>query len=426
MPRIRFVHAADLHLDSPLLGLRSEAPELVSETLHRATFAAYENIVGLCIREQVDALLIAGDIYDGADRSLRAQLRFAAGLRQLDAAGIRSFICHGNHDPLDGWEAQLALPTGCVRFGSEMTAAPVFPEDPERAMVYGISFPRREVRQDLSPAFRGAKRGDGLNIGLLHANVGGNPNHDSYSPCSVDDLAGADIDYWALGHVHTRQVLRQTNPAIVYPGNPQGRHANERGAHGVYLVEMDQDRVTRLEFRAMDVVRWDTRESDITGLDTEHQVLDAIDELTNAAIQAAAGHSVVLRLRLTGRGPMHRFLCQPENVNAIIEQLNEHHANVEPWLWCERLQVSTASSVDRELVTRQEDFTGDLVRLASEMQASPSALAELREMLRELYLRSNASSYLRELLPSDGELRNLLAAAEDECLAALVEDEDEA
>ncbi len=123
---------------------------------------------------------------------------------------------------------------------------------------------------------------------------------------------------------------------------------------------------------------------------------------------------------------MHRFLRQPENVNAIIEQLNELHASVEPWLWCERIQVGTASSVDRELVTRQEDFTGDLVRLASEMQASPSALAELRELLRELYLKSNASPYLRELLPSDGELRNLLAAAEDECLAALVDDEDEA
>ena len=107
MTRLRFVHAADLHLDSPFRGIRSEAPPHVADALHRATFEAYENIIGLCLRERVNALLVAGDIYDGADRSLRAQLRFVDGLNRLDAAGIRSFICHGNHDPLDGWEARL-------------------------------------------------------------------------------------------------------------------------------------------------------------------------------------------------------------------------------------------------------------------------------------------------------------------------------
>ena len=424
MPTIRFVHAADLHLDSPFLGIRSDAPELVTQTLRNATFSAYENIIGLCLREQVDALLIAGDVYDGADRSLRAQLKFVAGLEQLDAAGIRSFICHGNHDPLDGWEAQLAPPRGCVRFGSDVTAAPLFPGEPERAVVYGISYPQREVRRDLSPLFRKAGLSRGLNIGLLHANVGGNPNHDSYAPCSVDDLAVIDIDYWALGHIHTRNVLRQGNPAIVYPGPPQGRHPNELGVHGVYLVELDQDGSVRLEFRPMDVLRWNTRELDITGLDSEHLVLDAIDELASAAIEEAAGRSVVLRLRVTGRGPMHRFLRQPENVSAILEQLNDQYANDEPWLWCERLQANTASSVDRNQVAQQEDFAGDLVRLASEVQASSSDLAELRELLRDLYIKSNASQYLRGLLPSDDELRELVNAAEDECLAALAEDED--
>ena len=196
--------------------------------------------------------------------------------------------------------------------------------------------------------------------------------------------------------------------------------------HGVYLVEMDQDSTARLEFHPVDIVRWDTQERDITGLETEHQVLDAIGELAYTALEAAEGLSVVLRMALTGRGPMHRFLRQPESVSAILEQLNEQYANAEPWLWCDRLQVDTASSVDREQVARQEDFTGDLVRLASEMQASPSALAELRELLRELFLTSNASSHLRSFLPSDDELRELLTTAEDECLAALVDDEDAA
>ena len=423
MPRLRFVHAADLHLDSPFQGLRGDVPERVACTLHYATFGAYENIVDLCLREQVNALLVAGDVYDGADRSLRAQLRFVHGLEQLEAAGIRSFICHGNHDPLDGWEARLDLPPGCVRFGPTVTSAPVFPDDPERATVHGVSFPRREVRHSLSPLFGAATMGSGLNIGLLHANVGGNPKHDSYSPCSVDDLADTGIDYWALGHVHTRQVRRNANPAIVYPGNSQGRQPNELGARGVYLVEMGEDRAPRLEFHPTDIVRWETLELNITGLDSEHQVLDAIDNTAYATREAADGRPVVFRLALTGRGPMHRFLRRPGTVDDILERLHERYSTINPWLWCDRIQVDTASLVVREQVVRREDFLGDLARLSGEMRESSDALAELRESLRELYVNSNAGPYLRVDLPSDEEIRELLTAAEYECFAALMDEE---
>ena len=117
MALLRFVHAADLHLDSPFTGIRSAAPENVAQALYRATFEAYEKIVDLCIDEGVDALLVAGDVYDGADRSLRAQQAFIRGLQRLDEAGVRSFVCHGNHDPLNGWEAQLAIPTRATGLG---------------------------------------------------------------------------------------------------------------------------------------------------------------------------------------------------------------------------------------------------------------------------------------------------------------------
>lgn len=426
MSRLRFVHAADLHLDSPFQGIRREAPEYVVQVLDRATFDAYESIIDLCLKERVDALLVAGDIYDGADRSLRAQLRFVDGLERLNAVGVRSFVCHGNHDPLDGWEARLALPPGCVRFGADVAAAPVFPDEPERAMVHGMSFPRREVRQNPSPSFRAAKLCDGLNIGLLHSNVGGNPDHDSYCPCSVSDLTDIDIDYWALGHIHARQVLRESRPAIVYPGNPQGRHPKEPGAHGAYLVEMDEVGTARLEFYPTDIVRWETCERSISGIESENQILDTIDELAHARLESANGRSVVFRLALSGRGPMHSFLRRPGTLEDIQEQLNERYANVRPWLWCERIHLETSASIDPKQVACREDFIGDLVRLGSEMRDSPASLAELRESLRELYLTSNASLYLRGLLPTDSELRELLIAAEQECLAALVNDEFEA
>ena len=424
--RLRFVHTSDLHLDSPFRGIRSEAPDHVAETLYHATFGAFENIINLCIREQVDGLLVAGDVYDGADRSLRAQLKFGEGLARLDSAGVRSFICHGNHDPLDGWEARLDLPSGCVRFGPDVTAAPVFPDEPERATVYGISYPRREVRENLSPLFRLAVSGGGFNIGLLHANVGGNPNHDSYSPCSVADLEGARIDYWALGHVHTRQVLRDQGPTVVYPGNPQGRHPFETGARGVYLVEVDDSGAPQLEFHTVDVVRWEIVSVDIAGLETEQALIDAISNRVESVLAESDGRPVVFRLALTGRGPMHRWLRRDGTADDLLEQTNERSANSYPWAWCERIRMDTASPVDREQVAKREDFTGDLARLCAELRESPEALAELGQSLQELYGANRARRYLDGILPEGDELLEILAAAEEECLAELVGDEDEA
>ena len=155
---------------APLLASRPSLPRNVSTTLYDATFSAYENIIKLCIDERVDALLIAGDVYDSADRSLRAQLKFVAGLKQLHDAGICSFVCHGNHDPLDGWEARLRYPPSCTRFGAKFEAVPVFENEPERAVVYGISYPRRDIYDNL---VRGLDKVDSntFSIGLMHTNV---------------------------------------------------------------------------------------------------------------------------------------------------------------------------------------------------------------------------------------------------------------
>ena len=425
MARLRFIHAADLHLDSPFRGIRNEAPDYVAETLRRATFDAYDNIVGLCLREQVDALLVAGDIYDGADRSLRAQLKFVDGLNRLDAGGVRSFVCHGNHDPLDGWEARLSLPQGCVRFGPEVTAEAVFPSEPQRATVHGISYPRREVRENLSPLFDESATGTGFGIGLLHANVGGNPEHDSYAPCSIADLVETGLDYWALGHVHTRQVLRQERPTVVYPGNPQGRNPREIGERGVYLVEVDDYGAVSLDFRPVDVVRWEALEVDIGDLETEQHLLDAINHATASCAEVADGRSVVFRLELIGRGPLHGTLRRSGTVEELRERVNEQYAGAARWLWCERIHADTASPVDREQVAQREDFAGDLARLSNDLRSDPAALAKLGELLRPLYVNSNAAPYLRDNLPSEEELLELLEAAEDECLATLVGEEDE-
>ena len=412
-----FVHAADLHLDSPFRGIRAIAPENVARSLYSATFDSYRNIVDLCISEGVDALLVAGDIYDGADRSLRAQQAFIDGLRSLDAVGIRSFVCHGNHDPLDGWEARLSYPGGCHRFGPDFEAVPVFPDAPERGLVYGISYPTRDVYENLVVRL-GQVDAAAFTIGLLHANVGGNTDHALYAPCSLDDLAQSGIDYWALGHVHTRQVMRERAPTVVYPGNPQGRHPNEPGSRGVYLLEVDDTGIINLEFRATDTVRWEQARMDISAMDTEQDLIDAIDDAMQNLLDGADGRSVVVRMTLNGRGELNRFLRQPGAVDDLLAGVNEQWAQRLPFVWCERIQDETAAAIDRNALRSGEDFLAEVLRTADQVREYP---ATLQDGLVELYQHRRFRQHLSAL--TEEEIAALLDEAEVLALNLLAEDD---
>ncbi len=418
MSQIRFVHAADLHLDSQFSGLLSHSAE-VANVLRDATFAAYSNVIDLCLREKVDALLIAGDVYDSADRSLRAQLRFYEGLRRLGEAGIRSFVCHGNHDPLDGWEARLTPPSMCHRFGPEVEAAPLDPGDPGKATVYGISYPRRDVRENLVPRFQ-RHSSDGFAIGLLHCNVGSNTGHEAYAPCTLDDLRSAGIDYWALGHVHARQVLSEKDPVIVYPGNPQGRQPNEVGERGVYLVEADGSGRVSLAFHAIDVVRWASSVVDVTGLDTEQDVFDAAEDAVDSLLAGADGRHVVYRLSVTGRGQLYQSTRREGFTSDLQEHLNDAYGARRPFAWCERINVSTSSPIDRAALLESGDFVSDLLRLIDEIRDSASLPDDLRGKLNDLYAHHRARKYLKDALPENEGIRALLDEAEARCLDELV------
>ena len=420
--RLRFVHAADLHLDSPFTGLKSAAPDNVARLLYEATFDAYTNIIDLCISERVDALLVAGDIYDSADRSLRAQIRFIEGLKRLDAEGVRAFVCHGNHDPLDGWEARLDYPTSCHRFGADFKAVPVFADEPNRAVVHGISYPTRDVYDNL--ALRLGCVDDGpFSIGLMHANVDNNPGHDLYAPCSLDDLVRSGIDYWALGHVHTRQILNERSPTVVYPGNSQGRHPNETGERGVYLAEVDDDGSVRTEFRAMDVVRWEHSGIDIGAIETEQELMDTLDERMQELLDAADGRSVIVRVTLSGRGELHRFLRRPDSVADMAESINEGWASRSPFVWCERIEDGTASPFDRGARLASSDFLAEALRTADRAKTDPELLSRLRDGLSDLFEHRRFRAHLSHSVPADEEITALVDEAEAMIVNLLAEDD---
>ena len=411
VPRIRFAHAADLHLDSPFKGLRAAAPDQVADALYAATFKAWDKIVDLCIAEQLDALLVAGDIYDGADRSLRAQLKFVEGLKKLDEAEVRSFVCHGNHDPLDGWEARLDYPPSCKRFGPEWECSPVFRDDPGRAVVCGVSYPTRQVTENLALKLPQVEPGP-FAIGLLHANVGGNREHEPYAPCSLADLEKSGIDYWALGHIHRRQVLRDQGPAVAYPGNPQGRQPNESGARGLYLVDVEDGGSIRLEFRPADLVRWETLPVDIGGFETEQALLDGLGDKLGNLLDSAEGRSLVVRIQIEGRGELHRSLRQPNAIDHLLEKLNEEWAGRTPFAWCERIEDQSTLPFDREARIHGADFLAEVLHGADQAKEDSELLARLGGGLDDLYQHHRFRRQLSECAPSPEQIAELLGEAE--------------
>ena len=201
----RFVHTADLHLDSPLRSLALKNPEL-AELVRGATRTALARIVDLCLAENVDALLMAGDLYDGSQTSMNTALYLAGELRRLEAAGVKVFVIRGNHDSQSAIKRELTLPANVHLFSGR--AKPVLAktlESGRQVYIHGIGFDNPHAPDSLLPSFQ-APVADAVNIGMLHTSLAGSRGHDPYAPCSVAELAGHGFDYWALGHVHLRQV----------------------------------------------------------------------------------------------------------------------------------------------------------------------------------------------------------------------------
>ncbi len=354
----RFLHAADLHLDSPFGGLSEAAPPGVAAAVRRATLGSWCRIVELAIAERVDFALVAGDVFDSEERTIRGQLAFVDGLRALGEAAIPSFVVTGNHDPLSGWEPSLAWPAGAYRFGAEQVESrPVMRDGVEIARVHGISYGVRDVRENLAARFR-KEPGSPFAIGLLHANVGGQPGHENYAPCSIGDLVAAGMDYWALGHVHRPQVLRDGSPAVVYAGNPQGRDAGELEPRGAMLASVDRAGRVELELRELDEIRWVVRAVDVAGFPDLDALLGGLERELEAA-RTAAGRSVIARIELTGFGRLHAELQRPDAIRDLRERLVGRLASGEPFAWLAALHNGTRPEEARA-IERAGDFLGEL------------------------------------------------------------------
>ncbi|HLI15929.1 MAG TPA: DNA repair exonuclease [Acidimicrobiales bacterium] len=380
-PSFVFVHAADLHLDTPFEGIGAVAPE-VAAALRDASLDAFDALVDLTLSREAAFLLVAGDVYDGARRGLRAQLRFRDGLKRLAAAGIQSFVVHGNHDPLDeGWSAVSRWPEGVTIFGSDaVRVVPVERGGTQIATVQGISYATAATTENLARRLS-RPDGPGVHVGLLHCNVGGAGGHANYSPCSLDDLAATGLDYLALGHVHERSVLaRGRGPGeawIAYPGNLQARSPkpSEAGAKGALVVHVEHGVIAEVEFVPCDLVRFAEVRVPLDAADDLADLRDRLVEAGRAELAGAQGRSIVLRARLVGSGTLHEDLARPGSREALLDDLRALAPTATPFVWWDALVDETRPALDLDEVRRRNDFSADLLAIAQRLADDRSPLA---------------------------------------------------
>lgn len=306
---MKFLHAADIHLDSPMAGMSRRDPAL-AELARSCTRRAFENLVTLAIKEDVAFVLIAGDLYDGDWKDYGTGLFFASEMRRL---GRPCIMIHGNHDSVSNVTRSLQPPPNVHVLPSR---APDVVELREHGVaIHGQSFPARAVPEDLAARYRAPVPGL-FNIGLLHSSVEDPGHHDTYAPCRLETLVNKGYQYWALGHIHTRATLHE-RPWVHFPGNPQGRHAREAGSRGVTVVETGHGNVTRLTHHATDVLRWATVRVDATGAEHAADLAGRLRAALAAAAQGADGRALIARVTLHGATILHpRLVAEPAEVEA--------------------------------------------------------------------------------------------------------------
>lgn len=241
---IRFIHAADLHLGSPFKGFSGLSPAML-KAVRESTYTAFSRLVRHAVETRPDFLLIAGDVYDGEDRSLKAQEAFRQGMAELEEAGVPVFVSHGNHDHLAGSWVRFSLPGNVRVFGPDVGTHSLDVRG-RKVKIHGFSYPERHVPDPVIGKYPEAAADGAVHIGMLHGSVRGDEAHDVYAPFTTGELLAKGYDYWALGHIHQRSLLSE-QPPVVYPGNLQGLHRKETGPKGFYEVTLGDGR-PELEF----------------------------------------------------------------------------------------------------------------------------------------------------------------------------------
>lgn len=411
---MRILHLADVHFDT----LHRARSEDARRRLRDATRLAFTRAMDLAIHSKVDAVIVAGDLFDGPRLSLGTEVFLRDALLPLGHAGIPFFYATGNHDPTQGIAGsdRIAWPPHVHRF---LDATPQTIKVVRGATVVGtvtgVGHVTDRESRDLSKNMHPPAGRTRPAVAILHTQVTGSQgegDHDRYAPSELASLRASGFDYWALGHVHVRQTL-STLPGITYPGNLQGRSPRETGAKGALLVELEAPGVPpKVDFHELASIRW------------ERIALGGLDEIGNAeALQAhieahwdsvrrspegPRDREVLLRIVLSGPSPLYAPLADEAEAGEFGARLAARLGVLEVELRLEGLRPA----VDPADALQRPDAAGEALRLIRSLGAddgpSPSerlgipAGALAGRQSGALTSQADLDAYLRELL-SDGD-----------------------
>ena len=396
MTEFSVLHCADLHLNSPFIGL-SKIDAEVAQELRAATFSSFRRIVDHAIENRVQLVTVAGDVYDSADHGLYTAIRFRDELRRLSKAKIPCCIVAGNHDPLANRRLVANLPMGCHLFGEKVGCLPVDHDGEVTAHVYGVSYPQIAVRKNLAKQLVGAFREEpGLHLALLHCNVQGCTGHDDYAPCTLDELRQAPFDAWLLGHVHERRVLSDAHPLVIYPGNTQGRSIRELDARGASLIRFGENGEPEVEFVPTSEVAWHCGETSIEGLLELEELVERVDEdLENLAASNPEQRASVVRWSLIGRGVLHRQLA--EGLDELVETLRDRLKQNTLPVWIERLVDATQPALDLVELRQQQGFISMVLGCGEDLADKLVSDDAIQQRFAALWSSQGLSGPLREM-----------------------------
>jgi DNA repair exonuclease SbcCD nuclease subunit len=393
---IKFIHAADIHLDSPLRGLENYEGAPVEE-IRGATRKALVNLIDLALEEKVSFVIISGDMYDGDWKDYNTGLFLLRQLSKLTSNGMNVFIVKGNHDAESKITKDLKLPQGIKLFSSKQPETVLL--ESKGVAIHGQSFATPAVKEDLASNYPPAVK-DMFNIGVLHTSVNGREGHENYAPCSIDTLKSKNYNYWALGHIHKKEILSE-NPWIVFPGNIQGRHIKETGFKGCMIVSIEEDSNVSVEFRNLYSLVWSFCNTDVTGTVEPYEVVEKVRKSVEKEFLKNYGQFTAARVLVKGACKAHNFLLSdPEKWKNEIRLAVADSCNNSVWL--EKILIKTTIEADIEQIKKRNDPVGDLLRYIDSLGSQGNQ--EIHDML------SNVVSDLNEKLPyelkSDDNFRN--------------------
>jgi DNA repair exonuclease SbcCD nuclease subunit len=385
---MKFLHAADIHLDSPLEGLERYEGAPV-DLIRNATRRALENLVELALHENVDFVVIAGDLYDGNWRDFNTGMFFVRQMSRLSDAGIPVYLIAGNHDAVNTMTRKLRLPTN--RDGLDMMLSHELPEtrrlDDLGVAIHGRSFANQAELKNMVPAYP-APIPQWFNVGMLHTSLNGSEEHDTYAPCTPDDLRSKGYGYWALGHIHKRSKLLQdgflpTMAPALYSGNIQGRHIREPGARGCFLVELDDQRKIQVTFRPLDVFRWEVCTVQCDESKNLVEIFERFGQELRTIIARSENRPLGVRVVIEGATDVHQELTSTRDaVTAEIRSSATVESNGRVWI--ERVKIATKYPAKSNENVDAEGPLAELERYLDELSGSTESLEQLGDELKDL------------------------------------------